>query len=66
LYVPSFEETDNKGKISKYSVQDEVWLKSSLKGTPGVLWLNDINQVFKIINQDKENARINSLQSMVN
>jgi superfamily II DNA or RNA helicase len=66
LYVPSFEETDNKGKISKYSVQDEVWLKSSLKGTPGVLWLNDINQVFQIINQDKENARINSLQSMVN
>jgi superfamily II DNA or RNA helicase len=65
LYVPSFEEELN-GKISKYSVQDEIWLKSSLKGTDNVFWLSNINQIYQIINQDKENARINSLQQMVN
>jgi superfamily II DNA or RNA helicase len=53
LYVPSFEETDANGKITKYSVQDEVWLKSSLKGTNGVLWLNSIDQVQLIIEKDK-------------
>lgn len=54
LYVPSFEEIDANNKVAKYSVQDEVWLKSSLKGTSGVFWLQNINQVSQIIQQDKE------------
>lgn len=60
------------GKIAYFielyvpSTQDEKWLKTSLKGQKNIFWLNDVNQVFQIINQDKENARINSLQSMVN
>jgi superfamily II DNA or RNA helicase len=29
--------------------QDENWLRKSLKGTPSVLWLNDIEQVYQII-----------------
>lgn len=53
LYVASFEEEIN-GKITKYSVQDEVWLRSSLKGASGVLWLQSIDQVYQIIEQDKQ------------
>lgn len=53
LYVPSFEEIID-GKTTKYSVQDEVWLKSSLKGSDGVLWLSSIEQVYQIIEADKQ------------
>lgn len=53
LYVASFEEIEN-GKKKTYSVQDEVWLKSSLRGASGVLWLNSIEQVYAIIEQDKQ------------
>lgn len=53
LYVASFEEIEN-GKKKIYSVQDEVWLRSSLKGASGVLWLNSIEQVYAIIEQDKQ------------
>lgn len=53
LYVRSFEEEIN-GKIHKYSVQDEVWLKASLKGASNILWLNNIEQVYQIIDQDKQ------------
>jgi superfamily II DNA or RNA helicase len=50
------------GKIAYFielyvpSTQDEKWLKTSLKGQKNIFWLNDINQVFQIINMDKENA----------
>jgi len=34
--------------------QDENWLKKSLVGQKNVLWLNSINQIYQIIQADKE------------
>jgi superfamily II DNA or RNA helicase len=34
--------------------QDERWLQSSLKGQKNVLWLNSIDQIYQIIQADKE------------
>jgi superfamily II DNA or RNA helicase len=48
------------------ATQDLKWLQTSLKGQKNVFWLSNIDQVYQIINQDKENARINSLQRMEN
>jgi superfamily II DNA or RNA helicase len=36
------------------STQDENWLKKSLVGQKNVLWLNSIEQVYQIIEQDKQ------------
>jgi superfamily II DNA or RNA helicase len=43
----------------KTGTQDLTWLKKSLKKQCNIFWLQNINQVKQIIEQDKQNATIN-------
>ena len=54
LYIASY--VDDKGKV--HSVQDEKWLRKSLKRQKNILWLNSIEQIYQIINNHDSNRPI--------